>query len=110
MSITCTSCHADNDDRRQFCYRCGNALEQIHRRQRPRFRKLSLNSFAGFNLRGINFFPLGTAEFNKSTVVCIDQRSDAPIVYLEDKSWYCPFCGKHNGPYKPICTVCGREA
>lgn len=110
MSTICKQCGSANDPLRQYCYACGSALKpkrSFH--WRGFFRGMRANGLAGFNLRGINLFPLGTAGLTDIKGDVVDHRSDAPIVPLADKSWYCPFCGTHNEPYKTMCKGCGRE-
>ena len=107
-SKICGQCGSENSPSRSYCWKCGNSLAKT-RSFKKFIKSFRFDTIAGLNLKNTNFFPLATAK-GLSQQNTVDNRYDSSIIYLEDSSWYCPFCGKHNKPHAPFCAVCGREA
>ena len=100
--VLCEKCSFENYDGTKFCQKCGEKLS--YKKSIKKFLKnANLNGLAGMGMKGVSLAPLA----GKNTT--IKKSNHVKTVALEDGSWYCPDCGKHNSPFTSFCSGCGRD-
>lgn len=103
----CPSCHGENHPNARYCWTCGTALPR-KKTLKAYVDSLHFDSLAGTGGKGITLMPLGTYDLLGTKTGPVAEP--APVRPLEDHSWYCPSCGRHNPPFAPLCSNCGRNA
>lgn len=103
--VECLKCHFENYDGTVYCQKCGNYLKKS---------KVHLNhgffgAIAKLSNSGNTMAPLVGLQVDANAKNTTKTHHKAPIIPLEDGSWYCPDCGEHNKKAQYICRGCGRQ-
>ncbi|KHS58443.1 hypothetical protein QX51_02795 [Terrisporobacter othiniensis] len=107
----CKECGFDNDSVSKYCQKCGSFLTQ--KKSLKKFvESLNFGSIAGAGAKGTSMAPLAGIELDKNNREneCSTNERVRKSYYLEDGSWYCPYCGKKNNKQAEFfCGDCLRE-
>lgn len=117
--MVCKNCSAWNDDRANFCSRCGGELYKstlVTSPVAPYVAPAAIPTSGVRTFSGIGNGYLQSALIRTSNVSEASPRSDTYHSYptrakprlRRDGSWICPDCGELNGHEKLYCTSCGK--
>ncbi len=115
--MICKKCNAWNDDRANFCVKCGGELYKGTLVTSPITNSVTAFSAPTSGIRA--FSGIGNAYLQSAALKAHDTmfpRSDAYHSYPtgakvhlgKDGTWICPDCGEKNGHEKLFCTSCGK--
>ncbi len=121
--MVCKNCSAWNDDRANFCAKCGGELYKSTLVTSPVSKSVTATAVPTTGIRafsGIGNAFLKSADLEAPSALTGVPRSDTYHSYYntfttgakarlrKDGMWICPDCGELNGHEKLYCTGCGR--
>ncbi len=115
--MICKKCHAWNDDRANFCCKCGGELYKGTLVTSPISDTVTAY---GAPTSGIRYFSGIGNGYLQSAAIAVQKHTTphsdtyhtyptgAKVHLNKNGTWICPDCGEKNGHEKLYCTSCGR--
>lgn len=115
--MICKNCNSFNDDRANFCYKCGGELYRGTMVTSPMTDSVTAFSIPTMGVRA--FSGLGNGYLQSAVQNVMESGSPSSETYhtyhtganvhmKRNGSWICPDCGEENDSSKIFCTSCGK--